>query len=59
MFSDRKETNKEEMQKAMRQNKGDNTRDNTGILGVDRVPPLKKLSLLRHVVKKRTIISVM
>ena len=31
VFSDKKETDKEEMHKGMRQNKGDSTRDNTGI----------------------------
>lgn len=31
VFSDKKETDKEEMHKTMRQNKGDSTRDNTGI----------------------------
>ena len=31
VFSDKKETDKEEMHKGMRQKKGDSTRDNTGI----------------------------
>lgn len=31
VFSDKKETDKEEMLKGMRQSKGDSTRDNTGI----------------------------
>ena len=31
VFGDKKETDKEEIHKAMRQNKGDSTRDNTGI----------------------------
>ena len=31
VFSDKKETDPEKMHKGMRQNKGDSTRDNTGI----------------------------